>query len=912
MFSRRRPSLRTRSLLRLSALVVPVAMAAVRLDGQAPPVQTVSPFDMVGFIQKATLDSSSDVFSGGTMTVNGHVITVPRYTVLQMPATALTWQEVFAVAPLPYGLSGNGLSGLALTDSPTPLTTCEVHVQGNRVADTNGDRYIAGLIFISQQSLNAGQGYINYIDYARGEMRVGGTPGDPSTGARVRINDPLAKFSKGDSPDRRFTIDEDNPTVKTETAYPMCLPRTNPFGGPGTPGSGDDRYCPQRNRPQSKPPAYDMIVGGPFVWFSPNNPTGPDSLLPAPFEIGDYILYSGTLVWDAGGTAPPTTAAPGGGVVNPSDTYVSAHTINASLGFYTQPGTLPVYVAIDVSLMGTGGLNTTLDPQEATLRTRVEGFTTDPFGSSFTGAIVIAGGGGGGGVRTGAVGTAVDISAMDIDCSGVETDRGWIFGVAADTGIPFGGAKAGRWRFRPTGGIFLPPPRNLRATMSDGRRLTTANLPAKPGDPTGAPQGLDTGQYNAPIFEFIFPENLAIGGPTIPANFADFPFLANGSGTYYGAGGIQLGTLQQLMPWPGSPAPSVSCSPDSPVLQNAPEVVAAASTGFISSGGTVTLTATVTDLNLPALAITSVNWTAPTGITLSPNATSSQVTFKAPAVATQTAFTFTATGANSAGLSASASVTVTVNPAPVVPAGAPALVVSAFSGATASVPGSGTPLAAPYRVGFGMFGVQLVARTTANATVSWVKPATLNGMSAISYAGPSSQTNNRANTTTSWLTFSAQWTNTVTGGFGLLPGMLPQPLTFTVSAKDNKTGVTQTQSITVTVVPPPDTVTAQVTYITGALGGGKASKMQVAVTTNAQLTADPNTFAITSPTFTLTFTVSDPNDPRFGQTVVWDSFALILGAPTATVLGFPMPDFVTVKSNAGGSVTVPSTAFTIR
>jgi hypothetical protein len=58
---------------------------------------------MVGFIQKATLDNPADVFSGGSMTLNGHVVTVPRNTILQMPAFALTWQEVFAMAPCRTG-----------------------------------------------------------------------------------------------------------------------------------------------------------------------------------------------------------------------------------------------------------------------------------------------------------------------------------------------------------------------------------------------------------------------------------------------------------------------------------------------------------------------------------------------------------------------------------------------------------------------------------------------------------------------------------------------------------------------------------------------------------------------------------------------------------------------------------------
>jgi hypothetical protein len=195
----------------------------------------------------------------------------------------------------------------------------------------------------------------------------------------------------------------------------------------------------------------------------------------------------------------------------------------------------------------------------------------------------------------------------------------------------------------------------------------------------------------------------------------------------------------------------------------------------------------------------------------------------------------------------------------------------------------------------------------------------------ISYSGPSSQTNTAANTTTSWLTFNPSWTNTLTLQPGLAPGSAPQPLTFTVSARNPKTGASQTQVVTILVVPPPDTLTALVTYITGAVtggtggggggvggGGGKASKMQVTVATTAPLTVDPNTLAVLNPTFRLSFVVSDPNDPRFGQTVVWDSWAFILGVPTATILGFPMPDSITVTSSAGGLVTVLSTVFKIR
>src|SRR4029077_14294275 len=109
-----------------------------------------SPFEMVGFIQNATLNDPTDVFSGGTITLNNHVVVVPRYTIVQMPATSLTWAEVFKFAPPPYGPTR---SGLAMADSPRPFTTYEVTVQGNRVEDT----YVAGLLFLAQKKLQIHQ-----------------------------------------------------------------------------------------------------------------------------------------------------------------------------------------------------------------------------------------------------------------------------------------------------------------------------------------------------------------------------------------------------------------------------------------------------------------------------------------------------------------------------------------------------------------------------------------------------------------------------------------------------------------------------------------------------------------------------------------------------------------------------------
>jgi hypothetical protein len=445
--------------------------------------------------------------------VNGTVITVPKHTLLQMPAFALTWQEVFTQAPAPWGPTQ---SGLARLDTPAPLTTYEVRIQGNRVVGGGRDQYIAGLMFIAQQSLNNGAGFINFIDYTTGEMRVGGVIGNSTTGARVVVNDPAGKFGRVRTNDARFTIDEDNPTVRSETAYPMCIPRTDP-------SVQDDPLCPQANRPLGSDgnrltifttdytalwAEWGLVPGG-FV----GNGTNP--LLMAPFEVGDYVDYAGALATDAKGQ------------------YVSAHQVIANVGIFTQPGSQPVYTAIDVMLLGVGGIPNPNLPQEAAVRTRIEGFTTDP--SSF-----------------------VDLFAIDLDpCTGTESQR-YYATIDVDPGAPTG-AVAGRWRWRPSADApFLPPTRMLRAVNENGTFMDWDT------GSTTTPNGLkDVGLYSAPNFEFIFPENLGIGNPPVPNNFQDFPFLAFGSGPYFGSvpGPASLGKLAQLSPWPGAVAPVTPLCP---------------------------------------------------------------------------------------------------------------------------------------------------------------------------------------------------------------------------------------------------------------------------------------------------------------------------------------------------------------
>ena len=201
----------------LWVLVVVLMAAALTMPTKAQPA-VATQFDMVGFIQQATVDRPGDIFSGGTITVNNVKIIVPYYTILQMPAFALTWQELFAKAPAPYtGLQ----TGLALQDVPKPA----LHLRGarRRQPAARRDRTSPACCSSRSSRCTPARAGSPRSTSPTGEVTVDGT-------TRVKPNDPLGRFSVGfpggSSPDARFTIDEDNPTVRASSSYPMCIPRS--------------------------------------------------------------------------------------------------------------------------------------------------------------------------------------------------------------------------------------------------------------------------------------------------------------------------------------------------------------------------------------------------------------------------------------------------------------------------------------------------------------------------------------------------------------------------------------------------------------------------------------------------------------------------------------------------------------
>jgi hypothetical protein len=507
-------------------------------------------FDDTGYIQSATVSSAAcpgrTTNLGGSVTINGNLITIPCNTIVQMPANTLSWDEFVG--------DGSQVKSFPSTQSWNSLNTYaafELQVQGNIVA---GKR-IGALAFASQQSMNVGSGTIVGFDYGKGIMKIASGRADPTI---VQINDPIGRFSTGQSPDERFSIDEDNPTIHAGTGYPMCIPRTDP-------AAGADPQCPQLNRPKPvaahcrdfidaglnplptsgnlNAPAAGQTYCSQFVMPDPakRKATEPDPSKQAPFEVGDFVSYSGTLQHD--GDAD----------------YISAHTIEANVGIYTQPGTQPAYLAIGEFGVGTADPNAVaaggLVDQETQDRLFLESETTD-------------------------VVTPVDIYMMDADSAkaGVVRNR-WVTtaemtGAAASPTNPAGGGittqfvgpQPQRARIRANkapAGLLSQPTRTVRVaqrTLCQPQAPDTSGTDANTNELHPKPTTLDTclnrdsnpaiangvvaGQYVAPTFEYIFPENVRPGDPIVPNDLWHLPFLRFGEGN----GATDAGPLTPA-PW---------------------------------------------------------------------------------------------------------------------------------------------------------------------------------------------------------------------------------------------------------------------------------------------------------------------------------------------------------------------------
>jgi hypothetical protein len=422
---------------RVNGVLTPADLASLALVPAAPPISfggnavpivanSTWGFDLTGFIQDATVNTGAlplgCLSPGGTVRINGMTVTVPCNTILQFPANTLSWAEMFTTTPAAALQLGTVTPAATLSQTQFNYPSTEISIAGNVV----GGVPIAGLITVSQQSLNTGSGYIVAIDYAGGALTLSSTLGGPAT-VRLEINDPKittrgdvargrGRYTAGQSPDPRYSVDQANPTIKAFSGYPMCIPAVDPVG---TTPLTEDKRCPMRNRPLGTSAACRGLVAagitvvGPDIMpfatqltyqpgkiyctgfvmkYTPGTPVGalpagvitplvsgqiatdlePDSREMVPFVVGDQITFSGTLLKGSG-------AGPNGGP-NGTDT-ISVHTIEASVAVYTAPGSIPSYVAIDGVLVGSdvsaGGTGVTGLSQEAGSRFVAEAVTTD-------------------------------------------------------------------------------------------------------------------------------------------------------------------------------------------------------------------------------------------------------------------------------------------------------------------------------------------------------------------------------------------------------------------------------------------------------------------------------------------------------------------------------------------------------
>ncbi|MEN0075355.1 MAG: hypothetical protein AAGC69_13280 [Paracraurococcus sp.] len=455
-----------------------------------PPLVPTTSFTLVGHIERFALDDAGDPLSAAVMTVRGVPVVLPRNLLITMPGRYMTARDLFRGPPDGAVLAE---SRLALADAAPPPVPFEAELVGN----VTGGRHVAGVARISQGALHIGEGYIQAIDPATGEMRIGDKGG--TAGARVRLNDPTGIYGVANTVaaraalpfDPRFALDEENSPVHARTGFPVCVP-----------APGREAACPPGNR----------LAGS--MRFTCGKQATPgvaalhatcDPKRPVPLAVGDHVTYAGMILRD------PAT----GGFV------VAAHGLEAELGIYTSPGAEPAYVFVEEAIQGTKGEEFAGIPQEETTRFRIVGFTSDP--------------------------------TRNIEVWLVDSDRSRSSPGAQDPPWP-GTSFTGPGGLAPSNGAQLGRFRNTWPAKDDARPVRRDVLVRVVGTPwVKEAAGIRTNGYLAPIGEYIYPEPTSFGlrGFPVPVPFENFCFLRTGGGTHETVQGGTV-TLGALDPFPDS------------------------------------------------------------------------------------------------------------------------------------------------------------------------------------------------------------------------------------------------------------------------------------------------------------------------------------------------------------------------
>jgi hypothetical protein len=564
-----------------------------------------------------------------------------------------------------------------------------------------------------------------------------------------------------------------------------------------------------------------------------------------PFEVGDFVNIIGTLEMDDQG--PFITA-----------TDVQALTVGA----YTWPGTDPAYVIEEVVIQGTGGVDQALFPQEAGVRTRVEGFTTD-------------------------IARQIDVGAIDQDCNGNLTFRepAWAANFPVEPGPPGVGVK-GRWRMRfPQGGNFLPAVQNVGARVS-------GSLPGK------TKNGLTYSEYQLPSSEFIFPENQVPGSRQPASNFADILFLDNGMGQLpmvsdvFDSSQVQLGqqpspfypnqVMGQLNPFPDNTLPPLTCVPGQITTLAVPKFTSTPNPPF--AGVTVTLDGTSS--NPPTGPFTWAQVINPGDpiITLS-DVNAAKPTFVVPTIAGAQNLTFSLlvgnNGTNGSSVPPSALATLIV-PVIIAPPGTAPVVNATASAPNPDVQLPGGPIVPPGPV------------TGTTITVASGAPVTLSA----TCVDPAQAPGTPCNSTFTWTlvspaalppdaSLSATTGSPVIFQTGTVPQLTPaQTFTFQVTA---------TSSVAPNLVSAPATVTVIVRPAADLI----VISNIVYRRTKGRLIVNVSDF---TPGVTLTATL-DIINPATGlqwQGVMGPIIPFAQGVFSLRFSNIPPPNLVTITSDAGG------------
>ncbi|KAK9426686.1 hypothetical protein SUNI508_00213 [Seiridium unicorne] len=193
-----------------------------------------APLFIQGGLEGATaLDDTYN--TGGTISLNGFDIVVPKNVLVQFPAAYVPWKD--------------------FVEDVDAMLGYEVNVIGNFVNNIP----IAAQVIAYEFFEGLSSGYVESVNFADGSMKI-------RAGPTIRISDPNAVFSVGYTAAPFFTADDESPSISSFSGFPMCIPRNS-----------SDPLCPSTNRP--------FQGSGTFA--------APDPLSMAPFLPGDFVTFAG-------------------------------------------------------------------------------------------------------------------------------------------------------------------------------------------------------------------------------------------------------------------------------------------------------------------------------------------------------------------------------------------------------------------------------------------------------------------------------------------------------------------------------------------------------------------------------------------------------------------------------------------